>query len=329
MRVVAAHRDDGRVMSERSFIRYFLGFVLTSISLLGFQRVEQESFPLPPGGMVKIDAYRGEINVVAGAADRVRVIVNVSVPAETAEAGRQVLEGFALTGAVNDGVVTISTRNPRDGSVRFVWSKDPRPEITLTVEVPERVDLDLQTGEGGINVESLTGRMRARAEHGTIFFRQIDGDVEARTGTGDILVSRCTGSVTLRAVQGSVRIGAVGGRASLETVSGDIELQSAHGIVTAVTKAGDIEAGFAEVTGGAQLETALGNIHARVNPAAAFSLRAVSGWGPVESRLSLEGEGNARGSRLSGLHNGGGPLLELKAGGGRVSIAPGEDWVSP
>ncbi|MEY3774442.1 MAG: hypothetical protein RLZZ129_1222 [Verrucomicrobiota bacterium] len=187
--------------------------------------------------------------------------------------------------------------------------------------------VELRTSDGSITVGNLRGRMQARARQGTIFFRQIDGSVDARTEKGDVVVSRCTGAVTLRTVQGSIRIGTIGGRASLETVDGDIEFQAAHAPVVAVTRSGDITAGFAAVAGGSQVRTALGNITAQVNPDAAFALRAQSGWGPVEAKLPFENEGNGRSGRLSGLRNGGGPLLELSAGGGRVTIAPDDTFL--
>lgn len=50
----------------------------------------------------------------------------------------------------------------------------------------------------------------------------------------------------------------------------------------------------------------------------------MSGWGRVNNRLALQEVGNGDGGRLSGWHNGGGPLLELKATGGRVTIEAAE-----
>jgi hypothetical protein len=301
----------------------FAGPLLSAV-----QRVEDQSFPASPGLAVRLDTYRGAINVVAGDSNRVRVTVVQTMPADQTEAAQAVLEGFALVAETKDGALHLTARNPRDRSTRFTWSKDQRPEIIFTLEVPAHVHLDLQTNDGSITVDSLSGRMRARAKTGTIFFRQIDGTVDARTETGDVVVSRCTGAVTLRARLGDVRIGMVGGRASLETVEGNIEFQSAHDAVKALTRSGDIKAGFAAVAEASQVKTALGNISAQLNPEAAFSLKAVSGWGRVTNRLALEDAGNGGSGRLSGRHNGGGPLLELKASGGRVTIEPANSWQS-
>ncbi len=301
---------------------------LLGSALHAAQRVEAQSFPAAPGITVRLDAYRGAINVVAGASDTVRVTAVLLLPTNDAATAPGVLAGFTLSAETKDGILQLTARNPLDHSTRFVWNKEPRPEITFTVEVPAQVHLDLLTNDGSITVDSLSGRMRARAKTGTIFFRQIDGTVDARTETGDVVVSNCTGAVTLRTRQGDVRIGMVGGRASLETVEGNIELQSAHDSVKALTHSGDITAGFATVANASEIRTALGNIRAQINPETSFSLRAVSGWGRVTNRLALDDVGNGDSGRLFAQHNGGGPLIELRANGGRVTVEPSAAWRS-
>jgi predicted NBD/HSP70 family sugar kinase len=170
----------------------------------------------------------------------------------------------------------------------------------------------------------MTGHMRARSESGTVFFRQIDGSVEVQNKQGDIIVSRCTGPVTLRTVTGDVRIGTVGGQAVLETLNGDIEVQTAHDLIMAQAAEGNIEAGFAQIADGSRLKTALGNITAAFNPEESFLIHATARWGQVLSDLPLEElSGGAGHSRLVGRHNGGGPRVDLQAGGGQVKLTPG------
>jgi len=178
------------------------------------------------------------------------------------------------------------------------------------------------TYDGGIKVGDLRGDMKARTETGTIFFRRIDGNVDAQAESGDVVVSRSTGSVNLRTVVGNVRIGMVGGHARLETVNGNIELQTAHGVVEANATEGDIDAGFATITGQSRIVTKVGNITATMNPSESFSIEAKARWGKVRNQLALTTNKGGSGRRhLNGDYNGGGPLIELKASGGSVSIS--------
>ncbi len=309
----------------RTIFTGFLAMALPAFTALAVQRVEQLTVPVKPGCTVKIDSYRGAINILPGLDEEVQVHVHAAVETEDAEWGRQLLAALEVNATVVDNEVRITVRNPRDSSVRFAWSKETRPEIELTVHVPAHSNLNLVTTDGGIVVDNLRGDMQARSQSGTIFFRQIDGSVNAATESGNVIVSRCTGAVTLKTIQGDVRIGAVGGRAVLETVNGDIEVQTAQSAVTAQTSAGDITAGFANLSAPSKIQTALGNIRARVNPTTAFSLNATSSWGKVTSRMDIETSAGGSGrSKLSGRHLGGGPLLNLRASGGHVLIEAGE-----
>ena len=289
------------------------------------QRVEQRALAVQPGCTVRLDAYRGQINVVSGGADEVRVSVALNLPETKPGQARAVLDAFTLTAAATDYEVRFTARNERDRDVRFAWEDAMRPQLVFTLTVPEHCHLDLQTRDGNITVDPLRGNMRARSETGTITFRRIDGTIDAATRTGDVVVSRCTGTVKLRSIQGNVLIGTVGGRAQLETLDGDIEVQTAYGAVDAATSTGDVSAGFARMLERSQLKTSLGDIHATVNPTEGFSLLASAWLGRVTAKLDLEAAiGGKRRGKLSGQFQGGGPLLDLKAGGGNVLVETGE-----
>jgi len=311
-------------MRSSAFILRSLALVLWWSGAQAAQRFEEQAFAVQPGCTVRLETYRGQIKVVAGGTDEVRVSVALDLP-ETKSGGAQaVLAAFTLTAAATGNEVRLCARNPRDRDVRFAWEDAARPRMVFTVTVPEHCHLDLQTRDGSITVDPLRGHMRARSETGTITFRRIDGTIDAATRTGDVVVSRCTGAVRLKTIQGNVLIGTVGGQARLETLDGDIEVQTAYGAVEAATSSGDVSAGFARMPGQSQLRTSRGDIHAMVNPAERFSLLASAGLGRVTSRLELAAAGGKRRGKLSGQYQGGGPLLDLKAGGGNVLIEAGE-----
>jgi hypothetical protein len=289
------------------------------------QRVEKQAFAVRPGCTVRLDAYRGAIQVEAGTDDAVHVRVTVDYVTENPAQAEAVLGGFQLAAVTAGNEIRLLARNPKDGSTRFSWDKSERPRVVYHLTVPSHCNLDLQTPDGGITVAPLRGEMRARGDLGAIFFRQVDGSVDAATHTGNVIVSRCTGMVTLKSVHGDVRIGAVGGRASLQTVDGDIEVQTAYAAVDAATANGDVTAGFAKFSDQSRIKTSLGTIRATVNPTEAFSLQAAASFGKVLAKVDVSAVkgGNGR-SKLRGTYQGGGPLLDLKASSGNVVIEAGE-----
>lgn len=285
------------------------------------QRVEERKLALPVGGTVVVDTYRGSINVVPGEGREVLISVKaVSGESETDE-HRGMLDHLQLSMETVDGNVVIKARNPHETGIKFVWEDQSKLSLRFTLTVPRECNLDLVTNDGGITVGNLRGAMKARTEFGTIFFKSIDGSVDARAQSGDVVVSRCTGSVDLRSALGNVRIGMVGGLARLETVSGNIELQTARGPVDARASEGDIDAGFAVIDGQSKISTKMGNITAKMNPEESFSIQAKARWGKIHNRLALHTSRGGDGRRfLQGDYNGGGDLIELKAGGGSVKI---------
>lgn len=303
-----------------------IGLALTSPLLHAVQRVEQWVYQVQPGSSIKVDTYRGLINILPDAGNEVKVIVNLTLESDKLEGAQAILDGFDVKATTVGNELQLVARNPRDSSVRFEWSKQPRPTVEITIRVPENCALNLITSDGNVTVGNLRASVRARADTGTIFMRRIEGDIDARTNFGDVIVSRCMGKVDLRSMQGNIRIGTVGGRATLETVTGDIEVMSAYAEVLAETEDGNVSAGFAQVPANSKIRTAVGNIVARVNPDQAFSLQASSTWGKVVSKFGGDDPNAVRTSRsrLADQHNGGGPLIKLKASGGNVTIEPGE-----
>jgi hypothetical protein len=313
------------VMHARSLLVLGLLFMALAPAGRAMDRVEQRSFLLPAQGGVRIDAYRGLINVVPGAGHEVRITVRARSEKKDEKGARRALEALQLEMRRHGDDIVVTARNPRETGVLFFWEDHTKLDLRFEITVPATCNLDLKTDDGGIMVGSLAGTMRARTDVGTIFFRQIDGSVDASANSGNIVVSRCSGPVTLRTVRGDVQIGTVGGRAVLETVNGDISVQTARAPIEAKAADGNVTAGFATIDGGSRISTAIGNITATVNPEAGCSIRATSQWGKIYSKLPVQAEagGNGR-SKLVGEYNGGGPLIELAASGGYVKIKPGE-----
>ncbi len=302
----------------------FVSLVLWSLVSTGWavERVEGQSFVLPLGGKVVVDTYRGAIEVVPGEGREVVVAVSMLSPNDDTAEAREALNALQLSFEQIEGNVVVKARNPTETGVKFIWDDQSNLAIRIKVTVPEECNLDLLTRDGGITVGSLRGEMKARTETGSIFFKRIDGNIDAQAESGDVVVSRCTGSVNLRTVAGNVRTGMIGGRARLETVNGNIELQTARGRVEAMTTDGDIDAGFASITGESKIIAKVGNITAKINPEESFSIEAKARWGKVSNQLAIKTGRRGSGRRhLEGDYNGGGPLIELKAGGGSVSIS--------
>jgi hypothetical protein len=78
-----------------------------------------------------------------------------------------------------------------DGSVRADGPSSGRDQswsVDWEVFVPRRSDLELETRNGPISVEQVSGRMRLDAVNGPVVLRGVGGDVHARTENGPLVV---------------------------------------------------------------------------------------------------------------------------------------------
>lgn len=289
------------------------------------ERDIRHSFPVEPGCRLKIDSYRGRIDVTESDELQVKILIHLEIGGETEADAQRVLDGLQLDVQARDNAVSIVARNPRETRVRWFWQEDEQIELMYYISVPRRCSVEVKTGTGSITVGRLAGQMAARIEKGNIFFRAVEGSLNASAEFGDIVVSRCLGPLTARVLKGKIRAGTLGGPADLKNSSGDIEVMMARGALTARAAAGDLTVGFPRTIGGeARLATSGGSIFATIDPVANCRIEAAAVWGRVECRLPGAVISRSTRTKVAAQLNAGGALLVMRANGGGVTIEPGE-----
>ena len=289
-------------------------------------REYQRTFPVQPGCTLVVDTYHGEIVIEESDQSEVRVTLNVDFEVETEAEAERFWAGLDCRFSADGQTVSIVARNPVATGPRLSWDENKRMNLYYRISVPRQCDLRLKTGMGRNTVGRLAGRMSARVDTGTIFFRQVDGSIDAAVDTGEVVISRCSGDVSVRVREGTIRVGTIGGRAELRNSRGGIDVMVAKGALTALAKLGDISVNFPrQVSQPASLTAAGGNMNVQIDPAAHCEVDASATWGRVRNTLPLTGAAVDREARrVTGRLNQGGPLLKIRADGGSVSLVPGE-----
>ena len=285
-------------------------------------KVVRRTFELRAGGLLKIDAYHGSIDVEASDDGRVHLEIDLDPGAYSPGESERILKSLQLEFREEPCAVVVTARNPAETGMHLVWKERSPLGLDFRARVPPACSLDLFTGEGEISVDDLAGRVSARVKMGIVFLRHIDGDVSVAADAGDVVLSGCTGSADIRAVKGGIRAGTVRGRADLRSTDGDIELQHAFGGGSIAAEVGDVIVGIPEeMDAEMRISTNGGAITVRLDPAARCDLKASSVWGRVHTKLPFVVESGGDGKKsLIGRLNGGGALLAVHADGGQVSI---------
>ncbi|MSU71607.1 MAG: hypothetical protein EXS43_04595 [Opitutus sp.] len=133
------------------------------------ERDIRHAFPVQPGCRLKIDSYRGRIEVTESDEPEVKILIHLEIGGETEADARRVLDGLQLDVQARDNAVSIVARNPRETRIRWFWQEAEQIELMYYISVPRQCSVDVKTGTGSITVGRLAGQMAARIEKGNIF----------------------------------------------------------------------------------------------------------------------------------------------------------------
>jgi hypothetical protein len=175
---------------------------------------------IPARGSLRVSASpNGGVTVRAWDGRDIVVRARVQTHARTDADARELARGIRVS---TDG--TIRATGPQNTGRNQGWA------VGYEILVPARTSLDVETENGPISVERLTGDINLRAENGPISLDQLAGNVRARTHNGPVTVTlagrRWSGQgLDVETVNGPVRLRMPSGYAAhLEsgTVNGPI-----------------------------------------------------------------------------------------------------------
>jgi hypothetical protein len=286
--------------------------VLLALSACDPQRVEEssvEEFRFEAGSV----RPRIEIRIEEGSVEIQGVEPPQGIEAEFLKRARSVdrrsakelLDRVEVSAVESDA----GTRFRFEGRVRSIPAFGGDLRTDLKLRVPREVELEIATGDGGIEIEGVSGLVRAESGDGRILVQRISGELRLRTEDG---------SIVGREVEGAVEAA---------TEDGGIELDGTFPSLEAVSSDGSIHVACAEWPGasmtGWTLRTADGAIRVLLPASASADIDATASDGRIVNRLSsfegVEREADVR--RLRGKLAGGGPLLFFSTMDGRIELS--------
>jgi hypothetical protein len=253
---------------------------------------------------VSIDNVKGQVNVTAW--DRNQIQVSGSLGSGARPLSLDDSNGREVDIKIQPG------ENGKGGF--FSWGNDSRMEETvLNVRVPKGVSLDINVVSAPVAIDGLDG-----------------GSININTISGKVRANARTPSLKVDSVSGSVEMAGRADEAKLQTVSGDIVAPAVGGELNAETVSGRIN-----ITGGpfhkANLSTVSGEVVLNGSPAEDGRIEVDSMSGDVQLQFSNEVSAKITASSFSGdirsdygnpSRNEDGPGKELNTtvGGGRGNV---------
>jgi len=316
---------------------------LTFISCAAFAATEEnlnKTFTATSGGTLVVEVNVGSIDVTTNATDEVAVEVWRKVSRKNKAEEAEYLREHPVEFSQDGNTVTVRCRRS-DEKQRgwFNWGGGNRNEAKYTIRVPAQFSTKLNTAGGCINVNDLTGEVKANTSGGGLKFARIHGPLNGNTSGGGIRVSDTEGEIKIGTSGGGIEVtGGSGslkgntsggpvtvktfsGPVSVSTSGGGIIIENATGKVEGNTSGGGINVTLAStVKEEIKLSTSGGGVTVKVPEGAAFNLDASTSGGGVTCDLPVTVQGKIERNRLKGPVNGGGPDVYLRTSGGGIHV---------
>ncbi|GCE27257.1 hypothetical protein KDA_27410 [Dictyobacter alpinus] len=205
--------------------------------------------------------------------------------------------------------------------------------IDLEITVPQHCDIQLKNGSGKIDLQNISGAIKARTGSGSIIAHGMQGQMQLKSGSGSIEVDDLSGRIELNTGSGHVTANQLNGEVMLRTGSGSIEgtditgrgeIKTGSGRITLTrsilsgntnihTGSGQINfSGAIEPLGDYTLHTGSGSISLTLPTQSAFNLKAHTGSGRVDNAFGNNQAGSDPRAQLT-LHTGSGSITIQKS----------------
>jgi hypothetical protein len=161
------------------------------------------SYPLAPGGEIRIGNGNGSIEVEAVEGSTVEVKAERIAKAATDTGAQELLPRITIKEDVTPDRVSIETERMSGIMVGANF------EVRYHVRAPKNAAVDLTNTNGAVLVNGSSGRVSAKTTNGSVTTKNLTGAVEARTTNGSVNVdvaSVGSGKIALRTTNGSVTL---------------------------------------------------------------------------------------------------------------------------
>lgn len=290
------HNPSDRMTRRTALLAGAAGLSMTaltgciSISRDRRRQVEERTVDASALSRLSIHSANGDITVREGPGDQ------VTIRAIKRARGDISLDELTLETSREGTHLTVDTRVDDETLFTNGW-------IDLRVTVPEDVVVDrIETPDGSIVVERLSGDSSLRTRDGDIEVGYADGDLDIRVDSGDITVTETDG------------------RVSATTTDGDITLTNPGTVGTVEVVDGDIFASIPAITTDAAVTTTDGDIVARLGDELDARIIASTTDGDVAGADALETPESVTETYLAGFVGNGAKILSLEATDGDITV---------
>jgi DUF4097 and DUF4098 domain-containing protein YvlB len=190
-------------------------------------------------------------------------------------------------------------------SMNWSWGISQR-SLRIEVHMPREADLQVDTGDGSVEAQSVAGSLDIHTGDGHISVEGARGDIRLRTGDGGVEGRDLDGRVEATSGDGHINLNGRFDSLNIKTGDGSIEVRALPG--------SKLANGWNLHTGDGSVDlTLLGDLQANID--------ASTNDGRISLGIPVMVEGTFSRSQVHGKMNGGGQLLTIHTGDGSIRLS--------
>ncbi len=298
--------------------------------------VFEEEFALGKGGNLLVDV--ADMDVILETKNGGNASVVVYVSGDDRDDTRDYFDRMRFEARLDGGTLEISSRDAKHEGWK-TWFGTRHPRVWVVVTIPGDTNIDIDTEDGDIRIDKVSGNASVITEDGDIEIVEIEGaSIEIRTEDGDVEAESLRGKeVLVETEDGDIEIDNLKAkRADILTEDGDILASRVESAITKIRTAdgdlevavsgerveincsdGDVDVSLLEAME-ADIDVDDGDVSLTLPKGTGFDLDL--GGGDVRIRAKLNIDGRVSDHALRGSINNGGPLVRIMGNDGSIVV---------
>jgi Putative adhesin len=256
-----------------------------------------KTFTVTGHARVQVTTDDGAVRVSTGDVKQVEIRVEYT--------GYKLDRDLRVTTSQNGDSVEVTAKTGSDWGMHFgVGHRSLRVEVHM----PKDADLDVNTGDGSVEADS------------------INGNLNVRTGDGHITVQGAKGNIQLRTGDGHIEGNGLDGRADITTGDGHVNIEGRFDSLNIRTGDGSVTARAGKgstVAAPWNIHTGDGSVDLELPGEMQANLDASTHDGRISLGIPVMVEGTFSSTKIFGKMNGGGQPIVVRTGDGSIRLNKG------
>jgi len=199
-------------------------------------------------------------------------------------------------------------------------------DLRIEVRMPKDADLQVETGDGSVQVDTVNGNVNVHTGDGSVRASQLAGTIDLHTSDGSITADTLKGDIRLRSGDGSIEARDLDGKVDADSGDGHIRLAGRFEALNVKTGDGSVDTKVlpgSKMTTSWNIRTGDGSVDILLPPDFQTNIDASTGDGHISLGIPVTVEGTFSSSQIHGKMNGGGQSLTIHTGDGSIRLSKG------